>query len=108
MNFETLRDGQRYTWSKNDFCGPIYRDGTVMLDLDHPCGIVGRYLTPILSPREEYERIGDVGNVVFAGGAIVEPDGQVKLYYGAADITICVATAHIDELIDSCFQSSDP
>jgi predicted GH43/DUF377 family glycosyl hydrolase len=83
--------------------GPIYRAGTVMLDLNNPVEVVTRCLAPVLAPREEYERIGDVGNVVFAGGAIVEPDGEVKVYYGAADTSICVATAHIDDLIESCF-----
>ena len=96
-----------YHGVKMTSAGPIYRAGTVMLDLDNPAEVVGRCLTPILSPREEYERIGDVGNVVFAGGAIVESDGEVKIYYGAADTSICVATAHIDELIESCFQGPD-
>ena len=96
-----------YHGVKMTSAGPIYRTGTVMLDLDNPAKVVGRCLTPILSPWEEYERIGDVGNVVFAGGAIVEPDGEVKVYYGAADTSICVATAHIDELIESCFQSAN-
>ena len=84
--------------------GPIYRAGTIMLDLENPAKVVGRCLSPILSPREDYERIGDVGNVVFACSAIVERDGEVKLYYGAADTSICAATCHIDELIESCFE----
>jgi predicted GH43/DUF377 family glycosyl hydrolase len=85
--------------------GPIYRVGTAMLDLNNPAVVLGRCLRPVLSPRREYERIGDVGNVVFASGAIVEDDGEVKLYYGAADTSICVASAHIDELIESCFEN---
>ena len=84
--------------------GPIYRVGTVMLDLENPAKVVGRCLNPVLSPREEYERIGDVGNVVFASGAVLEDDGEVKVYYGAADTSICVASAHIDELIQSCME----
>ena len=47
-----------------------------------------------LLPWEEYEQIGGVGNVVFASSAIVEPDGEVKVYYGAADTSICVASTH--------------
>jgi predicted GH43/DUF377 family glycosyl hydrolase len=83
--------------------GPIYRIGTVMLDRENPNKVIGRCLSPVLSPREDYERIGDVGNVVFACGMVVEDDGEVKVYYGAADTSICVATIHIGELIDSCF-----
>ncbi len=84
--------------------GPVYRIGTVMLDLNNPSKVLGRCLAPVLSPREDYERVGDVGNVVFACGLIVEPDGEAKVYYGAADTSICVASAPIEELIESCFQ----
>jgi predicted GH43/DUF377 family glycosyl hydrolase len=87
--------------------GPIYRIGTAMLDLDDPSKVVGRCLSPLLSPREEYERVGDVGNVVFACGAIVEDDDEVKVYYGAADTSICVAVASLEEIIDSCFEETD-
>lgn len=79
--------------------GPIYRTGSVLLDLDDPSKVISRCSIPILSPREIYERVGDVGNVVFACGAIVEPDGEVKLYYGGADTCVCVATARLDEII---------
>ena len=84
--------------------GPIYRIGTAMLDLANPAKVLGRCLAPVLSPREEYERIGDVGNVVFACGAVVEDDGEVKVYYGAADTAICVASATLEEIINSCFE----
>ena len=96
-----------YHGFKMTSAGPIYRIGTVMLDLDNPARVLGRCLSPVLSPRKEYERIGDVGNVAFASGAIVEDDGEVKVYYGAADTSICVASAHIDELMESCFENVD-
>ncbi|MFP4106230.1 MAG: glycoside hydrolase family 130 protein [Phycisphaerae bacterium] len=96
-----------YHGVKMTSAGPIYRTGTIMLDMDDPSKVLGRCQAPILSPREEYERIGDVGNVCFASGAIVEPNREVKVYYGAADTSICVATATLDELIESCFLSGD-
>ena len=76
-----------------------------MLDRDNPARVLGQCLEPLLSPRRSYERIGDVGNVCFACGAIVEDDGEVKIYYGAADTSICVAMTTMDELIESCFES---
>jgi predicted GH43/DUF377 family glycosyl hydrolase len=79
--------------------GPIYRIGSVMLDLENPARVIGHCADPILSPREKYERIGDINNVVFACGAIVGEDRSVKVYYGAADTSICVATADLDALI---------
>ncbi|RKY64722.1 MAG: glycosidase [Candidatus Latescibacterota bacterium] len=79
--------------------GPVYRVGTALLDLEDPSKVVARCKVPLLSPRENYERIGDVPNVVFACGAIVEPDGEVKMYYGAADTCLCVATAKLEDII---------
>ncbi|MBN2308907.1 MAG: glycoside hydrolase family 130 protein [Candidatus Hydrogenedentes bacterium] len=80
--------------------GPIYRAGTALLDLEDPSRVIARCSIPLLSPREDHERVGDVCNVVFACGAIVEPNGEVKMYYGAADTCVCVATAQLDEIID--------
>ena len=80
--------------------GPIYRMGTVLLDLENPAKVIARCEEAILSPREKYERVGDVNNVVFACGAIVEPDGEVKIYYGGADTYIAIATIQMDKLIE--------
>jgi len=81
--------------------GPIYRIGTVLMDLEEPHKVISRCDKPILSPREDYERIGDVGNVAFACGAVVEDTGEIKVYYGAADTCICVATTKFENLIDA-------
>jgi predicted GH43/DUF377 family glycosyl hydrolase len=86
--------------------GPIYRAGTVLLDLEDPAKVVAQCSVPLLAPREEYERVGDVGNVVFACGAIVEPDGELKMYYGGADTHICVATARLDDIVQRTLTSS--
>ncbi len=82
--------------------GPIYRLGVVLLDIEDPATVLCRADIPILSPREPYERVGDIGNVVFSSGAILEDDGELKVYYGAADTSICVATARFDDLMDRC------
>jgi len=80
--------------------GPIYRMGTVLMDLENPSRVIARSKEAILSPREKYERVGDVNNVVFASGAIVEPNNEIKIYYGAADTCLCVATTDLDKLIE--------
>jgi predicted GH43/DUF377 family glycosyl hydrolase len=58
-----------------------------------------------------YERIGDVGGVVFPTGAIVQKEtNQLHLYYGAADCTVAVATAGLSNIIDyimSCPEVED-
>lgn len=79
--------------------GPIYRIGTVLLDLENPANVIARCKEAILSPREKYERVGDVNNIVFACGAILETDNELKIYYGGADTCLCVATTHLENLI---------
>ena len=75
----------------------------VLLDLENPAHVLNRCAVPVLSPREDYERIGDVNNVVFSCGAILEDDGkELKIYYGASDTSICVGTANIDSLMQFC------
>lgn len=53
----------------------------------------------LLAPEGD-ERVGDVSNVVFCGGWIVRPDGQVFIYYGASDTRVHVATTSLERLLD--------
>jgi predicted GH43/DUF377 family glycosyl hydrolase len=57
---------------------------------------------PILSPREEYERIGDTPNIIFSSGALVENGESLILYYGAADSCICMGTSSIENIKKHC------
>jgi len=82
--------------------GAIYRLGAMLLDLEDPSRVIANTRAAILSPEEPYERVGDVPNVVFSCGAILEPDGEVKIYYGGADTVMCLATARLADLIDAC------
>lgn len=50
-----------------------------------------------MKPTPEYR-----DNIVFPTGVIAEPDGGVKIYYGASDNCICLAESSIDELLDFC------
>ncbi len=90
-----------YHGVKKTVAGPIYRIGTVLTDLEQPHKVVTRCNEPALSPREDYERIGDVGNVAFACGAVLENSGEIKVYYGAADTCICMATTSLSELTEA-------
>ena len=74
-----------------------YRLGILLLDLEDPSKIVGRSVEPILSPKEIYEKVGIVPNVVFTCGA-VEMDGHYFVYYGGADRVIGVATMDRSDL----------
>lgn len=46
------------------------------------------------------ERVGDVSNVVFSNGWIVEADGRVYVYYASSDTRMHVATTSVDQLLD--------
>ncbi len=83
----------------------LYKLGIMLLDLEKPWIVKGRYSEPILSPDKDYERIGDVGNVVFSNGWIAEPDGEIKIYYSGADTNVCLATTTADYLLSLCLNN---
>lgn len=80
----------------------IYKLGVVLLDLEKPWKVIGKSREPIISPDFNYERVGDVGNVVFSNGWIIEENGDVKIYYSGADMNICLAETTTGHLISLC------
>lgn len=78
----------------------VYRAGAALLDLHDPSKIIGRTRTPILEPKEPYEKFGDVNNVVFPTGACVVDNDKLFVYYGGADKVCCLATADLNYLLD--------
>jgi len=90
-----------YHGVRSTTAGAIYRTGLALLDLDEPWKVLRRGAEWILGPREIYERIGDVGGVVFPSGVTVNKEtDQLNLYYGAADFTVAVASAKFSNVID--------
>ena len=85
----------------------IYKIGVMLLDLEKPWIIKGKSKDPILSPDHLYERVGDVGNVVFTNGWIVEDDGKVLIYYSGADSNISVATTSVEHLLSLCKEDEE-
>lgn len=79
----------------------IYKAGVALLDLNDPRKVIARAKEYIMAPREIYERVGDVPNVVFPTAAIPYPEkDELRIYYGGADTVFCLASAKISELID--------
>jgi predicted GH43/DUF377 family glycosyl hydrolase len=90
-----------YHGVKDTVAGEVYRVGMALLDLDEPTRVLRRSPTWILAPLADYERTGDVPNVVFPSGLLHdEASDEIRLYYGAADSSICLATARLRDLID--------
>jgi len=76
----------------------VYRSGVALLDLDKPWRVLARTAEPILEPEEEYEREGDVPNVVFPEGTALIGE-ELVIFYGGADKVCCAARARLHELI---------
>ena len=91
-----------YHGVKDTVSGQLYRVGLALLDLDEPTHVLRRLPSWILAPLAPYERTGDAANVVFPCGLVQDAiSGEVRLYYGAADNSICLATARLDDLLET-------
>jgi predicted GH43/DUF377 family glycosyl hydrolase len=94
-----------YHGVRTTVAGSIYRLGIAMLDRDSPGVVLVRGNEWVFGPEAEYERSGDVPDVVFPCGWILEDDRRtVRLYYGAADTTVCVATGDLEEIIGHLYR----
>ncbi len=80
--------------------GSLYRLGVALLALDQPERCLARGDSWVFGPEAEYERQGDVDNVTFPCGVTVGKDGDtLRIYYGAADTCIGLATGSIREIL---------
>ena len=75
-----------------------------MTDLKHPETIIaepaGYFMAPLGS-----ERVGDVSNVLFCNGWILDDDGTVFIYYASSDTRMHVAVSTVDRLLDYCINT---
>ena len=90
-----------YYGQKSTSAGPLVRLGAAVLDRDDPSRVLARSNSPILSPRERYERIGNVPNIVFSCGGLLR-GRQLYVYYGASDSCVCLGTAEVSEIVNVC------
>ncbi len=91
----------------------IYQGGVMLLDLNDPSKVIGRCRCNILEPREIWEVAGQVPNVTFPSGMVVEEfddedfaleSSEVKIYYGAADTSVGLLITTISELLDAAME----
>ncbi len=104
-----------YSHIQNYFPSPgnpdrIFGIEAAILGLNNPFKIIGSTRGPLLVPRESYELFGHVPNVIFPGGVILKKTTQsdnnleedtLFIYYGAADMTSCVAYVNLNDLIST-------
>ena len=91
-----LYHGVRHTAS-----GALYRIGLALFDIEEPEKCLLRGDSWIFGPEANYERLGDVRDVVFPCGYTVGADGDsINLYYGAADSCIALARGSVRSLLE--------
>lgn len=74
--------------------------GAVLLDEKQPWKVIARSKKPIFQPETDYECEGFYGNVVFSCGLLYEAD-KLKIYYGAADTTVCYAEIPVEDVLEN-------
>ncbi|MEK7180912.1 MAG: pesticidal protein Cry7Aa [Patescibacteria group bacterium] len=80
--------------------GRTYRASAALLDLNNPQKVLGRLQEPLFGPDEEWEKKGDVGNVVFPTGTAIFGE-DLYIYYGSADDLIAVAKVNLNDLLET-------
>ena len=75
-----------------------------MTDLRDPSELIAEPAGFFIAPEGE-ERIGDVSNVLFTNGWIIDDNGTVYIYYASSDTRMHVATSSIEKLVDYCLNT---
>lgn len=89
--------------------GALYRLGLALFDLEDPSRPLLRGEPWVMGPREPYERMGDVHDVVFPCGFTIDDDGDaLNLYYGAADSCIALARGSIADILGWLKENASP
>ncbi|WP_025146485.1 glycosidase [Pedobacter jeongneungensis] len=84
---------------RNTAAGLRYVLYLFMTDLDDLTKVIYKPAGYFIAP-EQTERIGDVSNVVFSNGWILDEDGTVFIYYASSDTRMHVATSSLPILLD--------
>lgn len=93
---------------RNTAAGLRYVIYAFATDLKDPSQVIAEPSGLLIGPRET-ERIGDVSNVVFTNGAIVNEKDEVFIYYASSDTRMHVAKTTLDKLSDYVFHTpQDP
>jgi predicted GH43/DUF377 family glycosyl hydrolase/glycosyltransferase involved in cell wall biosynthesis len=76
-----------------------YGMGALLLDAGDPTKVLARTTRPIMVPEAPYEHDGFLHDVVFPSGHIDLGGGDIRIYYGAADTTLCAADFALDDIV---------
>lgn len=91
---------------RNTAAGLRYVIYAFATDLNDPSKVIAQPGGYLIAPMG-IERVGDVSNVVFTNGAIVDDDGSVYIYYASSDTRMHVAKTDIERLCDYVFNTPE-
>ena len=91
---------------RNTAAGLRYVIYAFATDLDDPTKVIAEPSGFLIAPLGE-ERVGDVSNVVFTNGAVVNEKNEVFIYYASSDTRLHVATTTVDKLMDYVFNTPE-
>ena len=96
-NEDCGKNGWEDEWKKE------YYIGIMLLDLEDPSKVIGKYDKPLMVPDLKFEVEGGYRNdALFPCAMIHDDNDEVKIYYGAGDAYVCLATAQLDDLFALC------
>jgi len=85
--------------------GTYYYIGAILLDLNEPWKVIGKTNSYLMAPEMSYERNGNCDNTIFPCGAIADEEkDELRLYYGACDFCICLATGSLSAVVEACIK----
>jgi 4-O-beta-D-mannosyl-D-glucose phosphorylase len=90
---------------RNTAAGLRYVLYLFMTDLQELTKIIYKPAGYFIAPEGD-ERVGDVSNVAFSNGWILDNDNTVFIYYASSDTRLHVATSTLDQLLDYCMNTA--
>lgn len=75
-----------------------------MTSLEDPSELIAEPGGFFLAPAD-MERVGDVFNILFSNGWILDDNGTVLIYYASSDTRMHVAGSTVDRLVDYCLNT---
>ena len=91
---------------RNTAAGLRYVIYAFATDLNDPFKLIAEPGGFLIAPLGK-ERVGDVSNVVFTNGAVVNDEGEVFIYYASSDTRTHVAATTIEKLTDYVFNTPE-
>jgi hypothetical protein len=84
-----------------------YKMGAMLLAIKDPPRVLARTTSPVLEPLARYENDGLKSGVIYPCGAVILND-RLFVYYGGADMVVCVATAKMSEFMSRLSYEREP